>query len=283
MQDSSNLEIFTLFPSESPAYRFLMMKGFSTTLWIAAVLTLQINAQSTPDFIAARLYVGQVYPSGNAYLKPLAGEQHAGRNLPKSVFLLPLSSDSVVLRTPPTEAALASATVNFDYIPRLEGMDRDHLACGPGAPRKKNAIFRYLSEDFFDAVFDYCDDNDDVSLYRSSPLSYSVKVLAFSSEVDLINTRLVSGPRPVTPAEEQEISRQKIELRKGGECSTTPAFADSAVRLLEAATASGFTLRLSAYKTPGCAGHLATIYILDVLRGQDLIQTFQTSQNHGPL
>ena len=146
--------------------------------------------------MAARLFVGQVYPSGNAYLKPLAGEQHAGGNLPKSVFLLPLSSDSVVLRTPPTEAALTSATVNFDYIPRLEGMDKDHLTCGPGAPRKKNATFRYLSEDFFDAVFDYCDDNDDVSLYRSSPLSYSVKVLAFSSEVDLINTRLVSGPRP---------------------------------------------------------------------------------------
>ena len=87
----------------------------------------------------------------------------------------------------------------------------------------------------------------------------------------------------MTPAEEQEISRQKSELQKEGECSTTPAFADSAVRLVEAATASGFTLRLSAYKTPGCAGHLATIYILYVLRGQDLIQTFQTSQNHGPL
>ena len=282
MQDSSNLKIFTLFPGESSAYRFLMMKGFSITLWIAAVLTLQPTAQPTPEFIAARLFVGQVYPSGNAYLKSLAGE-HAGGNLPKSVFLLPLSGDSVVLRTPPAEAALTSATVNFDYIPRLEGMDKDHLPCGPGAPRKKNATFRYLSEDFFDAVFDYCDDNDDVSLYRSSPLSYSVKVLAFSSEVDLIDTRLVSGTRPVTPAEEQEISRQKSDLQKEGECSTTPAFADSAVRLFEAVTASGFTLRLSAYKTPGCAGHLATIYILDVLQGQERIQTFQTSQNHGPL
>jgi len=260
-----------------------MMKGFSTTLCLAAVLTLQLAAQPTPEFIAARLFIGQVYPSGNAYLKPLASEQQAGGTLPKSLFLLPLSSDSVLLQTPPTEAALASARVKFDYIPRLEGMDEDHLACGPGVPRKRNAAFRYLSEDFFDAVFDYCDDNDNVSLYRSTPLSYSVKVLAFSSEVDLINTRLISGPRPVSPAEEQEISRRKSELQKEGECATTPAFADSAVRVVEAATASGFTLRLSAYKTPGCAGHLATIYILDVLRGQDLIQTFQTSRDHGPL
>jgi len=91
-----------------------MMKGFSTTLWIAAVLTSQPTAQPTPEFIAARLFVGQVYPSGNAYLKSLAGE-HAGGNLPKSVFLLPLSGDSVVLRTPPAEAALTSATVNFDW------------------------------------------------------------------------------------------------------------------------------------------------------------------------
>ena len=51
MQDSSNFKIFSLFPGESPAYRFLMMKGFSTTLWIAAVLTLQLTARSTPEFI----------------------------------------------------------------------------------------------------------------------------------------------------------------------------------------------------------------------------------------
>jgi hypothetical protein len=259
------------------------MKGICAGLGMVVVLTLQPFGESNLESIATRLFVGQIYPSGNVYLKPLAGEQQPGGNLPKSVFLLPLSSDPAVLKTPPTEATLASATVKFDYIPRLEGMDADHLTCGPSEPRKRSATFRYLSEDFFDAVFDYCDDNDDVSLYRSSLLSYSVKVLAFSSDANIVDTRLVSGPRPATPAEEQEISRQKRELQKEGECSTTPAFADSAVRLVEAMTGSGINLRVSAYKTPGCAGHLTTIYILDVLRGQDLIRTFQISQNHGPL
>jgi hypothetical protein len=114
-------------------------------------------------------------------------------------------------------------------------------------------------------------------------LSYSVKVLAFTSEADLVATRLVSGFRPVTPSEQQEISRQKHDLEKEGECTTTPAFVDAAERLVEGATGSGLTLLLSSYKTPGCGGHLATIYILDILRGQDIVRTIQTSQNHGPL
>jgi hypothetical protein len=250
---------------------------------MAVVITLQLTAESDPRSIATELFVGQVYPSGNVYLKPLADEEQRSGNLPKSVFLLPLSSDTAVLKTPPTEAKLISPTVRFDYIPRLEGMDDQHLTCGPAEPRKKNPSFRYLSEDFFDAMSDYCDANDDVALYRSSPLSYAVRVLAFTREADLIDTRLVSGPRPMTPKDQQEISRQKRDLEKEGECTTTPAFADSATRLVDAQTGSGLGLRLSSYKTPGCSGHLVTVYILDILRGQDLIRTFQTSQGHGPL
>ena len=259
------------------------MRTLGFGLLMAVVITLQVAAESDRPPIATGLFVGQVYPSGNVYLKPLAGEEQSGRNLPKSVFLLPLSNDSAVLKTPPTQATLTSATVRFDYIPRLEGMDDDHLTCGPSVPRKKNVAFRYLSEDFFDAAFDYCDDNDDVSLYRSSPLPYSVKVLAFAAETDLIDTRLVSSARPVTPAEEDDIVRQKRDLQREGECTTTPAFVDSAKRLVEGATAGGLTLRLSSYKTPGCGGHLSTIYILDVLRKEDLLRSFQISQSHGPL
>jgi hypothetical protein len=247
------------------------------------IMTLQLSAESDRASVATGLFIGQVYPSGNVYLRPLAGEERPAGNLPKSVFVLPLSRESAALKTPPTEATLASPTVKFDYIPRLEGMDDEHLTCGPAEPRKKNSAFRYLTEDFFDASFDYCDGNDDVALYRSSPVPYSVKVLAFTSEAGLIDTRLVSGVRPVTPTEEQEIARQKRDLQKEGECTTTPAFLDSAQRVVEAATEKGLSLRLSSYRTPGCAGHLTTIYILDVLRGQELVQTFQISHSHGPL
>jgi hypothetical protein len=250
---------------------------------MAVVMVVRFSAESDRTSIATGLFIGQVYPSGNAYLKPLAGEGAPAGNFPKSVFLLPLPGDSGALKTLPTQATIISPTVRFDYIPRVEGMDDQHLTCGPTEPRKRNPAFRYLSEDFFDAIFDYCDGNDDVALYRSSPLPYSVKVLAFTSEADLIDARLVSGSRPVTPAEEQEIARQRRDLQNEGECTTTPAFVDSSQRVLEAETGRGLTLRLSSYKTPGCAGHLATIYVLDVLQGQDVIQTFQISQSHGPL
>ena len=267
----------------SSSYRGQVMRTFCFGLLMAVVLTVQLSAESDRVSAATGLFIGQVYPSGNVYLKSLAGEERPVGNFPKSVFLLPLSGDPAVLKAPPSEATLASRTVKFDYIPRLEGMDDQHVTCGPAEPRKKNSAFRYLTEDFFDAIFDYCDGNDDVALYRSSPLSYSVKVLAFTSEPDLIDTRLVSGVRPVTPAEELDIARQKSDLKKEGECPTTPAFVDSAERLVEAATGRGLTLRLSSYKTPGCAGHLTTIYILDVLRGQEVVQTFQISQSHSPL
>lgn len=259
------------------------MRTWARLLMAVVVMTSQLSAESDRESVATGLFIGQVYPSGNVYLKSLAAEVRPLGSFPKSVFLLPLSSDPAVLKAPPSAAALASPRVRFDYIPRLEGMDDAHLTCGATEPRKKNSAFRYLTEDFFDAAFDYCDGNDDVALYRSSPLPYSVKVLAFTAEADLIDTGLVSGPRPVTSVEEQEISRQKRDLQKEGECTTTPAFVDSAKRVVEAATGRGLTLRLSSYKTPGCAGHLTTIYILDTLRGQEVLQTFQISQNHGPL
>ena len=267
----------------SPSYRGPVMRTFCFGLLMAVLITLRLSAESDRASIATGLFIGQVYPSGHAYLKPLAGEDAPANNLPKSVFLLPLSGEPAALKTPPTQATLISPTVRFDYIPRVEGMDDQHLTCGPAEPRKKNPAFRYLSEDFFDAIFDYCDGNDDVALYRSSPLPYSVKVLAFTSEVDLIDARLVSGARPVTPTEEQDIARQRRDLQSEGECTTIPAFVDSSQRVLEASSGRGLTLRLSSYKTPGCAGHLSTIYVLDMLRGQDVVQTFQLGQSHGPL
>src|SRR5262245_34307336 len=117
----------------SSSYRRRVMRTWAPLL-MAVVMTLQLSAESDHASVAAGLFVGQVYPSGNVYLKRLAGEGRPAGNLPKSVSLLPLSSDSAVLKTPPTVATLASPTVRFDYIPRLEGMDDQHLTCGPTEP-----------------------------------------------------------------------------------------------------------------------------------------------------
>jgi len=42
-------------------------------------------------------------------------------------------------------------------------------------------------------------------------------------------------------------------------------------------------LRLSSYKNPGCAGHLSTIYLIDILRGNTVLTSLQLVQNQGVL
>src|SRR5262245_49189609 len=120
----------------SPSYRGPVMRTWARLLMALVVITLQLHAESDRASVATGLFIGQIYPSGNVYLKPLAGDDRR-INLPKSVFLLPLSNDSAVLKAPPGEATLVSPTVKFDFIPRLEGMDDQHLTCGPTEPRKR--------------------------------------------------------------------------------------------------------------------------------------------------
>lgn len=66
-------------------------------------------------------------------------------------------------------------------------------------------------------------------------------------------------------------------------CTTVPTFIDSAKELVEARTDNGLTIRVSFYENPGCAGHLTSIYVLDVLREASLLATFQMTQYQGAL
>jgi hypothetical protein len=250
-------------------------------LIIASVMTIPAQfTQPDPESIATNILIGQVYPSGNAYLKHF---ENSKAGWPRNVLLMALMNQSAQSRLTPVEAALSRTTIPPDYIPGVEGLDDEHRACGTAAPKKKDPSVQYQSEDFFDAAFDHCGPNDGVAMYRSSASPYSVKVVAFPPEFALTSGRTVTGRRPVTSAEKQEIAKQKQEMERTGPCTTTPVFVDSAVRLMEANAGDGLTVRLSSYKNPGCFGHLATIYILDILHGKDLIRTFKTSQSHGPL
>jgi hypothetical protein len=211
-------------------------------LIIASVMTIPAQfTQPDPESIATNILIGQVYPSGNAYLKHF---ENSKAGWPRNVLLTSLMNQSAQSRLTPVEAALSRTTIPPDYIPGVEGLDDEHRACGTAAPKK---------------------------------------VVAFPPEFALTSVRTVTGRRPVASAEKQEIAKQKQEMERTGPCTTTPVFIDSAVRLLEANAGDGLTVRLSSYKNPGCFGHLATIYILDILHGKDLIRTFQASQSHGPL
>ena len=254
--------------------RFLLL-GLLT----AFCIQIQAQAPSNPVSIAESVFIGQIYPSGNTYVKAFPVRKTAV-NWPKSILLVTIPRRaSTPLQS--FEADLVSVKVQPSYLPGVEGMDLEHATCGAEFGEKHDSSITYLSEDFFDASFDYCDPNEGVALYRAKPVPFSVRVLAFPAEIRIVDPRSLTGTRPATREELQEVARQKAEPTR--DCTTTRAFMDSATRLFQANLDNRMSVRLSAYKTPGCSGHLSTIYLLDVLRGQDLERTFQASQSHGPL
>jgi hypothetical protein len=159
-------------------------------------------------------------------------------------------------------------------------MDVQHATCGGEFRKKHDPTITYLSEDFFNASFDYCDPNEGVAMYRTNAVPFSVRVLAYPAESRIVDPRLLTGTRPATREEQAEVARQKAESTPG--CKATRTFIDSATRLFQSNFDNRFSVRLSAYKSPACTGQVSTIYLLDVFRGQELLRTFQASQNHGP-
>ena len=255
--------------------RRLLMLGFL----LALCMVIQAQAPSDPEAIAESVFIGQIYPSGNTYVRPFPVKK-AEVSWPKSIFLVTVPERaSTPLQS--FEAELVSAKVGSSYIPGVEGMDNQHATCGAEFRERHDSSIMYVSEDFFKASFDYCDSNEGVAMYRTRPVTFSVRVLAFPAEVRIVAPRSLTGTRLMTRAEQAEVARLKAE--PAGNCTTTPALIDSATRLFQGNFDNRLTVRLSAYKTPGCNGHLSTIYLLDVLRGDALMRTFQASQNHGPL
>src|SRR5262249_34678769 len=121
-----------------------------------AVLLLQ---QPALDTLKDQVFIGQVYPSGNVYVKSF----FSNRVWPKELSLVPLVNDR-----PSTKALVVSDTMQPAYIPAIEGMDDQHDPCGPLPARPLDLSFEYLSDEFFDSMIDYCETNEDVAVYRTS-------------------------------------------------------------------------------------------------------------------
>jgi hypothetical protein len=244
-------------------------------LSLALLLLQQPTTDQLIDRLKDQVFIGQVYPSGNVYVKPFSGN----RARPKELSLLPL-----VIDRSSSKAALVSETMPPAYIPAVEGMDDQHDPCGSLATKSLDLSFEYLSDEFFDGMIDYCETNEEVAIYRISPSQFSYTVLGFNSDIALDNVRVVEGPRPMSAAEEQQAAEVKRQTEKVvADCTTVPAYIDSAARFLEVGIGNGLTLRLSSYKNPGCAGHLSTIYLIDIIRANAVITTFHFVQNHGVL
>jgi hypothetical protein len=241
------------------------------------------------------VFIGQAYPSGNVYLECFHRKAGYQPVWPKELLILPLGDTKSVLGKTQMKASfvkvmkdgLKDNIIQSIYIPGVEGMDDSHESCGLGEVKKVEQ-YKYISGDHFDAMSDHCEPNEGVGIYRTDSSKYSFLVLGIDPGIAVSDLKLLSGNRPLTPADRQEIVKQKSEDKKAaaqyGECTGDPAYIDSATQIAEIGLAQDdLRLRVSTYETPGCGGHLYSIYILDVLRGNMALSKFEARRYRGAL
>jgi hypothetical protein len=246
--------------------------------------------------LETRVFIGQAYPSGNVYLQCFHRETNCQSARPKELLILPLGDTKSVLEKTQLKASFVKVmkdqqkgdTVKSIYIPGAEGMDDDHESCGIGEI-KKIKQYKYVSdalEDYFSSMSTHCEPNEGrIGIYHTDSSNYSFLVLGIDPGIAVAELKPLSGKRPLTPADKQEIIKQKRDDEKAAaNCTGNPAYIDSATQIAEIRLAEGdFRLRLSTYENSSCHGHLSNVYILDVLQRNAVLRKFEVYRFQGAL
>lgn len=275
-----------------PKVKILILLLFvleSLTLTVSSMTGSEVEIRA--DEIAGDLYLGQVYPSGNIYLKAFYETIQ-----PRSFWPDRITYHSLMSRHPAAAKFYEASFVKVMkdrkektgyghrvypvYIPYEEGMQKD--VCNRDKKFHADPSKQYLdSGDFFDSQLLHCEANEGVAVYRGIPnQGLSFKVVAFGGKFELENPELLSGStlRPLTLVEAQKVDKQKKKTKKmedNGECTTVTRYPDEAQQYFTAEIKdSDFWIRISMYQSPGCAGHLARHYMLDILKGAEPEKTF---------
>lgn len=241
--------------------------------------------------VLSQVYVGMVYPSGNIYLKSFFDSKKTKLVWAPKVLAYPLKI--VNQYSPKIEYRLYLAKlqgpVTDVYIPGVEGLDEEHnKSCG-WKHKMLHKKFAHVP-DFFSTIADHCETEIDVSRYTIKEKNTGpahVIALDAALEPDQLDMQAVSAKRPVTPAEKSEIEKEKLKFRTENpnyECNTNIKYLDEAQQIVVIKLKqSGRQLRLSSYDNPGCAGHLITVWILDLLQDGQLIESQSTYHYQGAL
>ena len=207
------------------------------------------DARQSREDIARRIVIGQMYVSGNVYVAGFDDDEK--RSWPRQITLVPLHE-------------AASQRWSADFF-RTVTQDSEEQYYFPQRERTGDGS----AEDIFSTVDNMALEDRNLARYRAEgSIASSAAVFGWDARVPLVDISF-SGhgqPRPTTATERQEIEMAKKTVPKDIECTTVPRFLDAATVLLTAQIAdSKVTIRLSNFATPGCAGHLSEIYVLDVL------------------
>ena len=231
------------------------MNSSRTFLVAAFVLSAAIRADGqTADAIARSMVIGQAYTTGNVYLggfiQPGAADDK--REWPKRVTVTALRAPMALPLTATFTRALAPDSEELFYFPQRE----DGGSAGPG--------------DLFSTIDSMMVTDPNVALYRSTAkVARPLAVFGWDEGLSITDVSFSGNGalRPTTAAERLEIAAVKeTSTPKDFECTTEPQFLDAATVMLTARVGNtGTAIRLSTYATPGCAGHLSEVYVLDVL------------------
>jgi len=248
-------------------------------------------AELTADEIGRRVFFGETYPSGNAYLlrlRPvkkgalLATEDREPvrlKDAPELLMAFGLLADAA-----PAPLHRAALVGDAEYLPAKEGMDDSHReSCkqpAKGDPKKK-----YLDgADFFQTISDLCgfQEATEAVRYEGEPGGDARQLLA--TNLYLKSFERTKGKRPLTDEERRLVAAEKKSYKAQDDCTTEPAFLDSAEQLLKVEIEGGaWSLRISRFEDPGCGGHLSTLYVLDALKAGKLEKRFVLSHYNGLL
>jgi hypothetical protein len=207
------------------------------------------EARQSPEAIARSIVIGQVYASGNVYVAGF--DENEKRAWPDRVHVVPLRAAATRPWFADFVRRVAQDSEEQYYFPQRE--DRD-----PSVPDVFSTLDRAALED------------RNLARYRSTDLqNTAMSIFAWDERLGLtdISFRDSGQLRPTTAPERAAIvADRKQPVPQDFECTTVPQFLDAATVILTATiAASNVAIRLSEYATPGCAGHLSEIYVLDVI------------------
>lgn len=211
-----------------------------------------VDARQTAEEIARSVVIGQAYPSGNVYVAGFIEDEP--RPWPRRIVGVSLDSE----RT-------GRITADFFRIVAQDSEEQYYF------PQREADTFE---DDVFATIDRMAIVDRNLARYRSSaPSDKSVSFFGWDDRLDLVDVshRSRGQARPVSEAERKQVAADRSTLPKETECTTVPQFLNDAKIILTAIVANTrLSIRLSKYSTPGCAGHLADIYVLDVIEpGRD--------------
>jgi hypothetical protein len=223
------------------------------------------EARQSADAIARRIVIGQAYVSGNVYIAGFDPDEK--RAWPRRLTLVPLQEAS-----PRRLVADFFRTVTQDSEEQYQFPGREN-AGDASAPDIFSTVDRAALED------------RNLARYRAEDsVESSVAVFGWDAGLPLADISFSENglPRPTTGSERHEIDVDRKSLPKAVACATVPQFLDSAKVILTAKVAnSSLGIRLSRFITPGCAGHLSEIYLLDVMVPGQEPRRFEFRHYHG--